>query len=161
MDINGLIRRHEGFWRNAAGRHVAYPDSLGNPTVGRGTLLTGPLADALKRLWAAGPRGEYLTISNALADELLAAGIREAEGVVDRWLHDLRSPLSEVRRAALVDMAFCLGYQINEFDRLRIALITADWPAAAREILESDFARQTGSRARELADMMASDQWPA
>jgi lysozyme len=62
--------------------------------------------------------------------------------------------LSDARQRALVNMAFCLGWNLSRFNMLKLAVARRDWVWAAGEILDSAFARQTGARAQRLAQMM-------
>lgn len=62
--------------------------------------------------------------------------------------------LSDARQRVLTNMAFCLGWNLNQFGMLKLAIARRDWVWAAGEILDSAFARQTGARAQRLAQMM-------
>ncbi len=63
--------------------------------------------------------------------------------------------LTETRKMALVDMCFNLGPGgFLSFKRMLAALERGDYEQAAREMLDSRWARQVGRRAEELAEMM-------
>ncbi len=63
--------------------------------------------------------------------------------------------LTETRKMALVDMCFNLGPGgFLSFKRMLAALERGDYEQAAREMLDSKWARQVGRRAEELAEMM-------
>ena len=63
--------------------------------------------------------------------------------------------LTETRKMALVDMCFNLGPGgFLSFKRMLRALEREDYERAAREMLDSRWARQVGRRAEELAEMM-------
>ncbi len=63
--------------------------------------------------------------------------------------------LTETRKMALVDMCFNLGPGgFLSFKRMLRALEREDYEQAAREMLDSRWARQVGRRAEELAEMM-------
>jgi lysozyme len=62
--------------------------------------------------------------------------------------------LSDARQRVIVNMVFCLGWNIGQFNKFKLAVARRDWVWAAAEILDSAFARQTGARAQRLAQMM-------
>ncbi len=62
--------------------------------------------------------------------------------------------LDEVRRWVLIDMCFMGIGKLMEFKKMWTALAVRDYEAAAAEMLDSLWARQVGSRAKELAEMM-------
>ena len=63
--------------------------------------------------------------------------------------------LTETRKMALVDMCFNLGPGgFLSFKKMLRALERGDYEQAAKEMLDSRWARQVGRRAEELAEMM-------
>lgn len=63
--------------------------------------------------------------------------------------------LDEARQYVLVDMAFNMGItKLMTFKKFLAALKKRDYPTAAKEMLDSRWATQTGRRARELAEIM-------
>jgi lysozyme len=63
--------------------------------------------------------------------------------------------LSDARKAVLVNMAFNLGQtRLAGFHRLREAVKEQDWEQAAKEMIDSRWAKQTGQRAVRLANQM-------
>lgn len=63
--------------------------------------------------------------------------------------------LDEARQYVLVDMAFNMGIsKLMTFKKFLAALNKRDYPAAAKEMLDSRWATQTGRRAKELAEIM-------
>lgn len=59
--------------------------------------------------------------------------------------------LDEVRQRAILDLAFNLKTRLLGFKKMIAAIQAKDWGAAAKELLDSDFAKQTGIRASNLA----------
>lgn len=59
--------------------------------------------------------------------------------------------LDPVRQTAIADMAFNLKGKLLGFKKMIAAVQAKDWGAAAKELLDSDFAKQTGVRAADLA----------
>ena len=128
-----LLRRdlikHEGF------RSKPYKDSVGVTTIGVGWNLD---ANGLpeRMLW-----------------ELLELGIDNATGTLDGIWAQWRN-LDDVRQRVLVNMAFNLGPRIGNFKKFLFALGQRDYKQAAKEMLDSTWARQVGPRAIELAKEM-------
>lgn len=74
---------------------------------------------------------------------------------------DIGSGLDDVRAAVVVDMCFNLG--INRLLRFRnflSALRAKDFERAAREMVDSRWYRQVGTRAERLVEMMKTGEWP-
>lgn len=100
---------------------------------------------------------EDVGISEDEALYLLENDIRRAEQTA-RWCcrrHGIEfSGLQENVQLALLDMAFNLGYRLSGFRKMFAALKAGDYKEAAREMLDSKWATQVGSRAQELAEMV-------
>lgn len=63
--------------------------------------------------------------------------------------------LTQVRKAALIDMCFNLGLtRFKKFKNMIKAIDQTDYAVAADEMLDSKWARQVGDRADELSSMM-------
>jgi lysozyme len=64
------------------------------------------------------------------------------------------------RQAVLVNMAFNLGVKgLLNFKRMLNALEQEDYSEAAKELLDSNYAKQVGNRANELAEQIKSGEW--
>lgn len=127
------IKRHEGL------RLHPYRDTVGKLTVGYGRNL------------------DDLGITGEEAEALLENDL----GRVMRRLAPLPAfrDLDDVRQAVLINMAFNLGYGgLLKFKRMWAAIEAADYDEAARQMLDSLWARQVGRRATELADMMQTGE---
>ena len=135
MDVYDLIRRHEGL------RLKPYVDTRGHLTIGYGRALS------------------IVGISGDEAEAMLHHDVAGAMDSLSRlkWF----APLDEVRRAALVDMAFNLGWaRMQEFGHFLDAMERGDFQAAAQEMMNSEWARQVGTRAQELSAMVRTGSWP-
>ncbi len=67
--------------------------------------------------------------------------------------------LTENRRRILVDMAFNLGtFGLSQFRDMLAATKVGDFDGASKEMLDSKWAKQVGSRAERLAQAMKTDQ---
>lgn len=121
--------RHEGY------RLLPYVDTAGKVTIGVGRNLTD--------------RG----ISDAEVRYLLDNDITIAINalVVFPWFPDL----DQIRQRVFVDLCFNMGLpRLRTFRRMLAAAERRDWGTAARELLESAYASQVGSRASTLATML-------
>ena len=68
--------------------------------------------------------------------------------------------LDVARHRVLLNMAFNMGIPaLRKFRRMWAAIDAADYPGAAREMLDSTWAEQVGSRATELATIMRTGEW--
>lgn len=133
-----LIERHEGRVPHA------YQDSEGYWTIGVGHLIDQRKGGGLPPHII-----DYLLRYDL---ERVLAQARQ----LDVW-----DDLDEVRRAVIVDMIFNLGMNgFLGFRRMRAAMESGDYEEAAREMLDSKWARQVGRRALTLAGMMRTGQWP-
>ena len=134
MDIDAIkadLRRDEGL------RLKPYRDSVGKLTIGIGRNL------------------DDAGITEAEADQLLGNDIARAVADLDRALPWWRR-LSPMRRRALLNMAFNLGLpRLLGFKGMLADLERGDFEGAAREAIDSRWARQTGARAQRIAMMLA------
>ena len=72
------------------------------------------------------------------------------------WFGDL----DDVRTEAVIDAFFCLGAtRFREFHKMIAAFEMADYKEAAIQMLDSNFAKQTGKRAIELAEMIETGSY--
>jgi lysozyme len=137
-----LVRAQEGC------RLAAYRDTRGVLTCGFGH--TGP--DVY----------EGMTVSQERADTWLYSDMRVA--TIDAALvigSQYWNSLNDARRAALISMALNLGRErLAGFRKMIAAIRRGDWDAAAREALDSEWARQVPGRAKVDAGMIASGGWP-
>lgn len=129
FDLTEQLIRHEGL------RALPYQDSLGVWTVGVGHNMTVPLT--------------HRAIMTILQDDIDAA--------VNDCLHAFPwfAALDEIRQAAIVNMRFNMGLsKLKGFKRFLAAMEMEQYDEAAREMLNSLWAKQVGSRAVELAAMI-------
>ncbi len=136
-----LVRLHEGY------RQKGYDDATGEPLRPGHTLVGNPTVGWGRNLRDVGIRRHE-------AEILLAEDLKEAIARARAFAGRAWGGLSVERRAVLTDMAFNLGGRLSSFRRLRAAIHAGDFAAAAREMLDSRWARQVGRRAQTLAAMM-------
>ena len=131
--LREMLIRHEGM------RLKPYRCPAGKLTIGVGRNL------------------EDVGISEYQAFYLLDNDIRRAEATAAECAgrHGvLWEGLPEDARLVLLNMAFNLGYRLGGFRKMFAALRKGDYEDAAREMLDSRWARQVGQRAIELAEIM-------
>lgn len=75
---------------------------------------------------------------------------QELKATLPVYLH-----LNEKRQEVLINMCFNLGInRFLKFKRMFVALESSDYTEAAKEMLDSRWARQVGNRSKELAEKM-------
>ena len=133
--LKAQLMRHEGAKKNAAGRHIAYVDTVGKTTIGFGRNISD------------------VGLSTAEAGMLLSNDIDEREQALTAALPWFAA-LDDIRQRVLIDMAFMGVPKLLLFARMLAAAAAKDYATAAKEMLDSTWARQVGARATELAAMM-------
>ena len=136
--LQSRLIRHEGI------RSCAYPDTLGNPTIGVGHLLRKPVPD-----WFCWER-----------DKIIAVLRHDTQRAEANARHDLGddavwSALSDSHRNVLIEMAFQLGgHGLSLFRQMLVAVRHGDMDEAARQIRMSRLYLQTPGRAEEMACLL-------
>lgn len=93
-------------------------------------------------------------LPDEIIDRLLDISIEEAERDA-RALFPKYDSLPDARQRVLCNMAFNLGRKrLSGFVKMRAAIAAGDYEEAARQMLDSKWARQVGGRADRLAVMM-------
>lgn len=122
----------------------AYEDHLGYLTIGVGILI-----DKRKGGGITQEESRYL-LRNRIRKR-----IAELESRFEWW-----NALDPVRQQALVCMAFQLGTNgVANFRKMCNALSVRDYETAAREALDSNWAKQTPARAQRMAQILRSGVW--
>lgn len=146
MDYKKLraeLERDEGM------RYTAYRDSLGYWTIGIGHLLS---ADRT----LAEPPMKSITRERAL--KLLDADIKDAEQKLDSIIPQWRELGDDVRQRALVNLAFNLGYKLDQFKRFKAAVLKKDWWEAGEHLRDSLWYRQVRSRGPRIVKMIQTGE---
>lgn len=129
-----MVKQHEGF------RNKPYKDSVGVLTIGYGTNLEHRGVDKFEA---------ELMLRNELLD-------MEAKLNQNEWFR----MQDRVRKDALVDMAYNLGYNgLLQFKNMIRALSRKDYARAKAEALDSKWARQVGVRADRISGMLESGRY--
>lgn len=138
-DVESMMAFEEGR------RSVAYPDSLGKPTIGIGhydpTLIIGVT------MW-----------TDAQIDAQFAADLASARALCVHLCVSFGS-LNDARQGALIGMAFQLGNKLAQFKGLLGAIRDCRWHDAWAEALDSDWAKETPARAQRMACQLRDGAW--
>lgn len=143
-----LIKLHEG------SRSHAYNDLSGKAIVPNGdarvTIGVGRNIDV-----RGGPGLRDSEIEHLLFNDI-QEGARELEKTFPWFV-----PISDVRKAVLIDMRHNLGMErLLKFEQTLKLIGIASYRSAATQMLKSLWAKQVGQRAERLAHMMAVNEWP-
>ena len=143
-----LIADHEGLilkvYDDATGKEIGAGDVLiGHPTIGVGRNIAK----------------DGLGISQEEAEFMLENDIERVKEEIKNFPIE---NLNEVRTAIIIDMAFNMG--ISRFNPTRWpnffrAIANEDYDNAKKEMLDSNWARQTKRRSVRLAEMMRTGEW--
>lgn len=128
-DIKKMLTRHEGK------RLMPYVDTKGKVTIGIGHNLTD---DGLKEKFV-----------DAIFEDDLAD--------TKKWVIEHISffdKLTPNRQNVILDMAFNLRDKLLGFKKFLFYMSSGQYASAASELMNSAFAEQTGTRAKELHDML-------
>ena len=132
------VKANEGF------RNSVYKDTLGKRTVGYGHLC-------VEDHWEDNREYTVPELERVLEADLNNA-IQGAEELCSDC-PDLRDQAKEI----IVEMVFQLGKTgVSKFRNMWKALKVPDYPTAAKEMLDSRWAKQTPNRAKEMSDHMGS-----
>ena len=128
MSVKDRIKRHEGK------RNKPYKCSEGYLTIGYGRNL------------------ETVGLSDAEIDYLFAADYQRAVELAKSFV--VYETLNDVRRGVLVEMIFQMGRTgVAKFKKFLARSSEEDYEAAAVEMLQSKWAKQTPRRAKELSEL--------
>ena len=143
-----LIADHEGFilkvFDDAKGKEIGGGDVLiGHPTIGVGRNIAK----------------DGLGISQEEAEFMLENDIERVKEEIKNFPIE---NLNEVRTAIIIDMSFNMG--ISRFNPTRWpnffrAIANEDYDNAKKEMLDSNWARQTKRRSVRLTEMMQTGEW--
>jgi lysozyme len=74
--------------------------------------------------------------------------------------YDWYNGLNDARKAVIVNMLFNMGQtNFNKFLKMKQALDVGDFPEAAKQMLDSKWAKQVKGRSEELAAQMETGKW--
>jgi GH24 family phage-related lysozyme (muramidase) len=139
-------------------RLVAYPDTKGNWTCGRGHLMPRP---APGRTW------ENFTVVQSTSDRWFSTDIMNAIHLASKW-PELDSCDTECRKNALYEIAFNMGGRWSEFQPTRDAITAKEWQAVHDHLLASLWAKEVQphgldkpGRATRIANYFLTGEYPS
>ena len=152
-----MIALHEGL------RLQVYQDHLGIDTIGIG-----------RNLEDRGITDGELSFINKTMEDVYEIGLTEEEAyylcmndiaIVEKELlanKPIVNQLNDVRQMVLIDMAFNMGitrFNTTKWPKFFRAIANEDYGTASKEMLDSNWARQTKRRSARLSDMMLLGDW--
>ena len=155
--VTDSIIRHEGFSSHC------YLDTQGYLSLGYGTTVgrVSPSIEALIRKRSPNHqlRASGVGVTKKQARGLVVDRVARLRERLARLCDGVNSPqwweLTKYRRDVLVQMSYQLGIAGTlNFRKMWRAMSKEDWEAAADEMLDSRWAKQTAGRAEELAGIM-------
>lgn len=114
---------------------VAYPDTEGNWTCGRGHLLPPPAAG---RSWAG------FTVIQSTSDRWYNDDLINAIALAKKWAEFPKCD-TRARVNGLCEIAFNMGGKWGQFVHARAAIEAQDWTRVHAELLNSKWATQVGT----------------
>lgn len=132
-----ILKFEEGY------RATPYVDTEGYPTVGIGTKI-GPKGAPIEQY--------TFTVGEKAAEALLE---QELESIIWQLPINVNKTTNEYRKSILYSMTYQLGVSgVLKFKNMWMAIEAEDWDEAAKEALDSKWARQTPSRAKRHAEVL-------
>lgn len=99
-------------------------------------------------------------MDQVLIHDIETIAIPTLDKLLPGWRNKYQTGLNKVRREILLNMAFNMGLPtLAKFKKMWAAIKLQDWEEAAKQMLDSKWAKQVGYRANELADAMRTGQW--
>jgi lysozyme len=133
-----MLRKHEGVEK------YAYKCTADKVTIGVGRNID---------------KSGGIGLSDDEIDYLLSNDIKRVSAELIRafpWY----SELDEVRKDAMIDMCFNMGLpRLSKFKNSLAAMKNGDYDIAAIEFLDSNWAKQVGSRSITITDMIRSGEY--
>jgi lysozyme len=134
------VKKHEGY------RNKVYLDTLGKRTVGVGHLC-------VEDFWEDDKEYEEKFLMTILEHDLSDA----IKGANDLLAENGCMDMNEKAHEIIIEMVFQLGKTgVSKFRNMWKALSALDYSTAAKQMLDSRWAKQTPNRANGMADIMRS-----
>ena len=134
------VKKHEGY------RNKVYLDTLGKRTVGVGHLC-------VEDFWEDDKEYEEKFLMTILEHDLSSA----IKGANDLMAENGCMDMNEKAHEIIIEMVFQLGKTgVSKFKNMWKALSGLEYSAAADQMLDSRWAKQTPNRANGMADVMRS-----
>lgn len=143
LPANEYTKKEEGF------QAYPYVDTKGNKTIGYGFKMDA-VGKYLPELVQQGKRPLTKPEADQIFTKLYANARNQAQGFAgDAW-HNLNGQ----QQKSLSDLAYNMGGKLNGFKNLRKAITNGDYQGAAREIMDSQYAKEAKNRVSRNASLM-------
>ena len=135
-EIKSRIKEHEGF------RDTVYSDSLGFATIGYGHLVL-PTDNFV----------EGTTYPKEMLEEVFDNDFKIAHDSANELLTDIEH--NDIIKGVIIEMCFQLGKpRVMKFKKMWEALKNNDLESASKEMIDSNWHKQTTKRCERLANVM-------
>jgi len=135
-EIKSRIKEHEGF------RDSVYSDSLGFATIGYGHLVL-PTDNFV----------EGITYPKEMLEEIFDNDFKIAHDSANELLLDIEH--NHIVKGVIIEMCFQLGKpRVMKFKKMWEALKNNDLESASKEMIDSNWHKQTTKRCESLANVM-------
>ena len=135
-EIKSRIKEHEGF------RDTVYSDSLGFATIGYGHLVL-PTDNFV----------EGTTYSKEMLEKVFDNDFKIAHDSANELLADIEH--NHIVKGVIIEMCFQLGKpRVMKFKKMWEALKNNDLETASKEMIDSNWHKQTTKRCESLANVM-------
>jgi len=135
-EIKSRIKEHEGF------RDTVYSDSLGFATIGYGHLVL-PTDNFV----------EGTTYTKEMLEEVFDNDFKIAHDSANELLRDIEN--NHIIKGVIIEMCFQLGKpRVMKFKKMWEALKNNDLETASKEMIDSNWHKQTTKRCESLANVM-------
>ena len=134
-DLKVRIKKHEGFVNKI------YKDSLGKATIGYGHLVLA------HEQWEDGKEYSEEQLSHVFENDF-----KNASDLAMKLIGDI--VMKQVAKHIIIEMCFQLGYRVSKFKKMWEALKKEDYVTASKEMLDSNWHKQTPKRCETLARKM-------
>ena len=135
-EIKSRIKEHEGF------RDTVYSDSLGFATIGYGHLVL-PTDNFV----------EGTTYPKEMLEKVFDNDFKIAHDSANELLTDIEH--NDIIKGVIIEMCFQLGKpRVMKFKKMWEALKNNDLETASKEMIDSNWYRQTKKRCESLANIM-------
>ena len=136
--------------------HIGIGYNLENASAERDLLDAGVLPKDLASVM----KVNGMALTDKQADALFDISYQQATSRAQGFSPNFRK-LPQEMQETLINMSFQLGNRLNDFKDMRAALEEGDYDAVKKEMIDSDWAKQTPDRAKRLVKTLSDLRTPA
>lgn len=155
---NNTCNSYEAESLNESNQPCVYNDYQGLPIIGIGFNLER--SDTPEKMSDIGAnhtlvRSGRACLSKHQVKELFENVMQELVACASTWLSNVWTELDEQRQSAIADMAFSMGCaRLKTFKKMKAALLRGDYDTAEKEMRDSRWCRQVGTRCERASRCM-------